>query len=277
MSPAPRTAMACVLLLAAACPVHALLAGEDPVPRRVALGGAQPAFGNGVAALRENPALLALDSGMEVGIGATRAMGIKALPLTGAWAGWGDGHRAAGLWWRQSRAGDLFREDLLLAGAAWRRGDWAVGAAFEAIQVSFAQGLGSAWAGDATVGAWGRPVSWLSLGVSGRQLLGAEIGRSGEGLERDWLGGLAVQSPDGRFVTTLGCRMAGSLEERPTWQVGQSVRLAPWLTVRGGVRLEPLELAIGAGTAWNGLALDASLSGEERLGWQSAVSLGWSY
>lgn len=272
-----RASQAALLSMGIACPVHALLAGADPVPQRVALGSLQPAYGAGAATLRENPALLALDSGMEAGIGATRALGIEDLPVTGAWAGWGNGRQGAGLWWRQSRAGELFREDLVMAGAAVRRGDWAFGAAFEAIQVSFAQGLGSAWAGDVAIGVWGQPLSWLSMGLSGRQLLGTEVGRSGEGLERDWSGGVAVQSPEGRFVTTLGCRMPGSFEERPTWQVGQSVRLAPWLTLRGAVRLEPLELAIGAGTAWNGLALDASLSGEGRLGWQSAVALGWSY
>lgn len=277
MNRLPQALVPGAFVLALATSGHALLAGDDPVPCRVALGSLQPAYGRGVTALRENPALLALGQGIELGAGYTRAMGIEELPLTGAWAGWGDGAWGTGLWWRQSRAGDLFREDLVIGGGALRLGDWAAGAAFEAVQVSFAQGLGSAWAGDLSAGLWGQPLAWLAVGVSGRQLLGTEIGRSGEGLERDWLAGASVTSRDGRFVASLGCRVPGSFEERPTWQVGQSVRLAPWLTVRGAVRLEPLELAVGAGTAWNGLALDASLSGESRLGWQSAVSLGWSY
>lgn len=265
------------MLLAGGVPVHALLNGSDPNPERTALGSGQPALGGGPAALRENPALLAVRPGISVGIGGTRSLGLDDLPLVAAWAGMAGDSWGAGAWMRQARAGDVFREDLLLAGGALRFGRWSVGAAGEAVQVSFGQGLGSAWAGDVTLGVWGQPLDWLSLGLSGRQLLEAEVGNSGEGLERDVLAGVSVASPEGRFVTSLGARMRGDFQERPTWQLGQGIRLAPWLVLRGSVRLEPLELAVGAGTHWNGIALDASLSGEDRLGWQSAVALGWSY
>lgn len=264
-------------LLAAALPGHALLGGDDPVPSRSALGSYQPACGAGPSALRENPALLALGGGGEVGAGFSRAFGIGELPVGAAWAGWGNGRWGAGAWWRQSRAGDLFREDLVVAGGALRRGDWALGGAAEAVQVSFAEGLGSAWALDASVGVWGRPLPWLALGGSARQLLGAEVGRSGEGLVRDALAGVAVSSPDGRFETAVSCRMAADAGTRPSWQAGQTVRLAPWLALRGGVRLEPLVLAAGLGTAWGGVALDAGLAGEERLGWQGTVALAWGF
>jgi len=264
-------------MLAGTVPVHALLNGDDPSPERVALGSGQPAQGYGAVALRENPALLAVRPGISVGIGGTRAFGLDDLPLVAAWAGVAGDSWGAGAWLRQARAGDVFREDLVVAGGALRFGRWSVGAAGEAVQVSFAQGLGSAWAGDVTLGIWGQPLDWLSVGLSGRQLLEAEVGNSGEELERDALAGVSVSSPEGRFVTSLGARMRGDFLERPTWQVGQSVRLAPWLVLRGAVRLEPLELAIGAGTQWSGVSLDASLSGEDRLGWQSAVALSWSY
>jgi len=265
------------VLLAGTVPVHALLNGSDPSPERIAIGSAQPAQGCGAVAMRENPALLAVAPGVAVGIGGTRALGLDDLPLLAAWAGAAGESWGAGAWLRQARAGDVFREDLVVAGGALRFGAWSVGAAGEAVQVSFGQGLGSAWAGDVSVGVWGRPLDWLSVGFSGRNLLETQVGNSGEGLERDALAGVSVSSPEGRFVTSLGARMRGDFQERPTWQVGQSIRLAPWLVLRGAVRLEPLELAVGAGTRWNGITLDASLSGEDRLGWQSAVALGWSY
>jgi hypothetical protein len=264
------------LLLGMAVPGHALLGGADPNPERISLGSLQPAMEGGVAAMRENPALLATRIGGTFGVGATRALGMEDLPVWSAWSGWAGRQLGAGVWMRQLRAGEVFREDLVIAGAAWRVGDWAVGASGQAVQVAFAQGLGNAWAGDATLGAWGRPLPWLSVGLSGRQLLESEVGNSGEGLERDGLAGLAVTTLDGRFTTGVSARFKDMGRERPTWQVGQAVRLAPWLALRGAVRLEPLELAFGAGTRWQELGLDFSMSGEGRLGWQQAVAMTWN-
>jgi hypothetical protein len=229
----------------------------------------------GVAAMRENPALLATREGIELGAGYTRALGMEDLPLWSAWAGWSGKPIAAGVWMRQFRAGEVFREDLVIAGLAWRWGDWAVGGSGEAVQVAFAQGLGNAWATDLNLGVWGKPLEWLSVGASGRQLLQAEVGSSGEGLVRDGLAGIAVTTLDGRFSSAVSARFQGG-ESRPTWQVGQTVRLASWMTLRAAVRLEPLELAFGAGTRWKELGLDFSMSGEGRLGWQQAVALSWS-
>lgn len=264
------------LVLGSAVPGWALLGGADPNPERIALGSLQPAMEGGVTAMRENPALLTARDGWVLGAGATQAMGMEELPVWSAWSGWTGEPVGVGIWMRQLRAGDVFREDLVMAGVAWRMGEWSIGASAEAVQVAFAQGLGNAWAADAHLGLWGKPMRWLSVGLSTRQLFESEVGNSGEGLERDALAGLAVTTSDGRFTTGVSARFKDIRRDRPTWQAGQSVRLAPWLVVRGAVRLEPLELAFGAGTRWQELGLDFSMSGDGRLGWQQAVAMSWN-
>jgi hypothetical protein len=236
-------------MLATPWPAWCLLDGDDPNPMRVAMGGTQPALEGGAGAMRENPALLVQPApGGTAGIGYSRAFGMEELPLWSAWAGWSGAGWGTGAWMRQLQAGDVYREDLVEAGGALKAGNWSLGASGEAVQVAFSQGLGSAWSGDLSLGLFGRPLPWLSLGTSARQILSSEVGNSGEGLPRDYLAGLAASTPDGRFVTAVSARMDGRFEERPTWQVGQQVNPTPWLTLAGSVRVEPLRLAVGVAT-----------------------------
>jgi len=261
----------CLLALRA----HALLNGSDPVPERLAVGSVQPALSGGASALRENPALLSTRTGWDFGAGYTQALGLSGLPLWSAWGSWSDSSWAVGGWMREFKAGEVFREDLVVGALAVRGRHWAVGLGGQAVGISFGQGLGSAWSGDLTAGALLLPFDWLSLGASGRQLLQSPIGGSSESLERELLAGLAVATPDRRFATALSLLAKPGSEHRPTWQLGQVVRPVPWLPLRGGVRLEPLELSCGAGLEWQGLSLDVSVGGDARLGTQTAVSLGW--
>jgi hypothetical protein len=254
---------------------HALLNGSDPVPERLATGSLQPALAGGASALRENPALLATRTGWDFGAGYTNALGLAELPVWSAWGSWSDSSWAAGGWMREFRAGDVFREDLVVGALAMRGKHWAAGVGVQGVGIAFGQGLGSSWSGDLSAGALFMPVDWLALGASGRQLLQSPVGGSSETLERELLGGLAVTTTDRRFTTALSVATKPDSEHRPTWQLGQVIRPAPWLSLRGGVRLEPLELSCGAGLEWQGLDLDFSIGGDVRLGTQTAFSLGW--
>jgi len=263
------------LFLIACLPVWALLNGADPNPERLATGGWQPALEGGASAMRENPALMGSRAGWEFGAGHTEAFGMEALPLWSAWGAYADSAWAVGGWLREMRAGEVFREDLVLASVALRRQKWSVGISGEAVGVAFGQGLGHAWSGDFSIGAQGRPLPWLSLGAALRQVLQTPVGASGEGLERDAAVGFAVETRDRRFATAVSLSGRTNAGDRPTWQVGQCVRPFPWLSLRGGIRLEPLDLSCGFGLEWMGAGLDASWSGEDRLGTQFALALRW--
>ncbi len=255
-------------------PAWALFTGGDPFPERLALGGWQPALEGGMAAMRDNPALLVSQPGWEFGAARTEVYGLAELPLTSVWGGLADSMRAAGILWRGLSAGDLYREDLLQATAAVRCRAVMLGFSGELAGVRMGDGLGGAWTGDLAAGAVLRPWTWLSVGGSLRQILSSNLGSGGEALERDGAAGIAVNTADRRFAMALA--LSGKPGHgRPCWQVGQVARPFPWLRLAGGVRLEPLNLAGGFGMDWRGFGLDMSWNGESQLGTQWALAFRW--
>lgn len=271
-----------LLLLGLACLTQRAGAwgdGDDPCPARTALGGPQPSHPGGAETLRENPALLSTGPTFSAGSGFARPFDLDGLRMIGSWIAWnpgqGGGGASVGAWYRQFEAGDLYRERLVLAGAAWKTRWVVAGAAGTLAHVALAEELSHAASGDLDLGLLATPVPWIQAGAAVRAVLGTPLGREGDPRRREILWGATAAKGVDRWLWSVSGRW--SRDAGTSWAIAQEARPVSWLALRAGARLGPPVLALGAGWSRGGLRLDYSWSGDTDLGFQHGVSLGWDW
>lgn len=253
--------------------------GDDPCPARTALAGPQPSHPGGAETLRDNPALLSTGPAFSAGSGFTRPFDLEGLRMIGSWIGWNPARSgvggSVGAWYRQFEAGDLYRERLVLAGAAWKTRYLAAGAAGSMAHVALAEGLSHAASGDIDFGLLATPSPWIQAGAAVRAVLGTPLGRAGDPRRREFLWGATASRGGMRWLWSVSGRWSRGREA--SWMLAQEARPADWLALRAGARLGPPLLALGAGWNRGGLHLDYSWSGDTDLGFQHGISLGWEW
>lgn len=258
---------------------HAALEGSDPAPRVVRSGGSQGALPTGAQDFRGNPALAGFGTRTwEGGAGITRPLGLEGLVHQASWAGWNAAPRdgsnlAAGVGWRGFLADDLYRDDAVFLGGAWRWKDLSVGVSGSGLRCDFGEGLvGSAFGGS--IGMAGR---WrdLAVGVSvaDPSLLHAEPEWMLEPAEGMFGIALVPRQEIWRSGITVRWREGTALD----WRLAQEVALPAGMDAGVGVGLEPFRLAGGVGWLLGPVRLDAAAEGDRVLGWQMHVAIGFEW
>lgn len=253
--------------------VGILLAGPSEAAHEAAIPSAgEVALANPVAralpggAWEGNPALSGGLSGWRFGAGSTHPLGFSDLDLMGIWMGrgrngWRPGWSAR---WSNFEAGDLYREDLLGLDMATGKDSWQVGAGWRGGRTAFGN-AGADWTQGWALGVLVRPAAPIALAGAWEDRSG--IHTEDPRLAQPWVLrlGAAVEPSDSLWASHLG------LEKKQGaplgWSIGQELR---WkiLVLRGGMRLEPWVLSIGAGIRWRSLVLDWTQEGDSHLGWQ---------
>lgn len=273
-----KSATATLAAVVLATTGHAALEGVDPAPRVVRAAGSHAALAVGAQDFRGNPALQGFGTrSWEGGAGITRPLGLEGLVHQAAWIGWiavPDRERtlAMRMGWRGFFADDLYRDDAVFLGGAWRWKDVAVGASGSGLRCDFGEGvIGSAFGG--AVGAAGR---WrdLVLGatVTDPSLLHAQPAWMREPAEGMVGIALVPRQENWRSGLTARWREGASID----WTIAQEVALPAGVDAGVGVGLEPFRLAGGVGWTFGPVRLDAAAEGDRILGWQMHVALGFA-
>lgn len=257
----------------------AALEGVDPAPGVVRSAGSQAALPLGAQDFRGNPALQAFrDRTLEGGAGITRPMGLEGLVHQAAWLGWvgsPDGERtfAGRLGWRGFLAEDLYRDDAVFLGAAWRGRDVAAGVSGSALRCDFGEGI----VGSAFGGSFGVAGRWRDLAagasVSDASFLHAEPDWMREPLEAMAGVALAPRGQPWRSALSSRWREGAALD----WSLSQEVALPAGADVGVGIGLEPFRLALGLGWVLGPVRLEAAAEGDRILGWQTHLALGFAW
>lgn len=197
-----RRALALALLLALPTAARAGFADPEAGARALAMGGAFAAMSGDAASLFWNPAALHGDGRFRMGgMRTSRYDGLDGVDedfLAVAWQP-GGGRLAVGLGWARTALGELYHEDTVSLGAAWRTGrlwDLRVGASalfFGVDAPGYAElndpaYRGAQWEPSASVGLMLSPSPELQLGASAENLARPEISLLSEG-EVDRVGG----------------------------------------------------------------------------------------